>query len=31
MSVLNRPLADYDPDVATLIDKELQRQRTGRR
>lgn len=29
MSVLNEPLADYDPEVATLIDKELQRQRTG--
>ena len=29
MSVLNRPLAEYDPDIAALIDKELQRQRTG--
>ncbi|MDT5175891.1 MAG: glycine hydroxymethyltransferase [Mycobacterium sp.] len=29
MSVLNQPLAEYDPDVATLIDKELHRQRTG--
>jgi len=29
VSVLNQPLAEYDPDVASLIDKELQRQRTG--
>jgi glycine hydroxymethyltransferase len=29
MSVLNQQLADYDPDVAALIDKELERQRTG--
>ena len=29
MSVLNRDLADFDPDVAALIGKELQRQRTG--
>jgi glycine hydroxymethyltransferase len=29
MSVLNQPLAEYDPHVATLIDKELHRQRTG--
>ncbi|KXX61987.1 serine hydroxymethyltransferase [Rhodococcus sp. LB1] len=29
MSVLNRDLADFDPDVAALIGKELERQRTG--
>ncbi|MFE5701477.1 serine hydroxymethyltransferase [Rhodococcus koreensis] len=29
MSVLNRDLADFDPDVAALIGKELDRQRTG--
>ena len=29
MSVLNQHLADYDPDIAALIDKELKRQRTG--
>ncbi|MFC9760256.1 serine hydroxymethyltransferase [Rhodococcus jostii] len=29
MSVLNRDLADFDPDVAALIGKELGRQRTG--
>jgi glycine hydroxymethyltransferase len=29
MSVLNQPLTEYDPDVAALIGKELQRQRTG--
>lgn len=29
MSVLDQPLAQYDPDVAALIDLELQRQRTG--
>jgi glycine hydroxymethyltransferase len=29
MSVLDQPLAEYDPDVASLIDKELERQRTG--
>jgi glycine hydroxymethyltransferase len=29
MSTLNHSLAEYDPDVATLIDKELERQRTG--
>ncbi|MCZ4586887.1 serine hydroxymethyltransferase [Rhodococcus opacus] len=29
MSVLNRDLADFDPDVAALISKELERQRTG--
>lgn len=29
MSVLDRHLADYDPDVAALIDNELQRQRSG--
>ena len=29
MNVLDRHLTDYDPDVATLIDKELQRQRSG--
>jgi glycine hydroxymethyltransferase len=29
MSVLDQSLAEYDPDVATLIDRELERQRTG--
>jgi glycine hydroxymethyltransferase len=29
MSVLDQSLAEYDPDVASLIDKELERQRTG--
>ncbi|MFC9832952.1 serine hydroxymethyltransferase [Rhodococcus sp. NPDC127530] len=29
MSVLNRDLADFDPDVAALVGKELERQRTG--
>lgn len=29
MTVLNQPLAEFDPDIAALIDKELQRQRTG--
>ncbi|MEN0133979.1 MAG: serine hydroxymethyltransferase [Rhodococcus sp. (in: high G+C Gram-positive bacteria)] len=29
MSVLNRDLAEFDPDVAALIGKELERQRTG--
>lgn len=29
MSVLNQQLVDYDPDVAALIAKELDRQRTG--
>ncbi|QDQ94985.1 serine hydroxymethyltransferase [Rhodococcus sp. WB9] len=29
MSVLNRDLADFDPDIAALIGKELERQRTG--
>ncbi|TQC47750.1 serine hydroxymethyltransferase [Rhodococcus sp. WS4] len=29
MSVLDRDLADFDPDVAALIGKELERQRTG--
>jgi glycine hydroxymethyltransferase len=29
MSVLNQQLAEYDPAVAALIDKELHRQRTG--
>jgi glycine hydroxymethyltransferase len=29
VSVLDQQLADYDPAVAELIDKELQRQRTG--
>jgi glycine hydroxymethyltransferase len=29
MSVLDRHLADYDPDIAALIDDELQRQRSG--
>ncbi|HET7742672.1 MAG TPA: serine hydroxymethyltransferase [Mycobacterium sp.] len=29
MSTLNQSLAEYDPDVATLIDRELERQRTG--
>ncbi|MBU3067203.1 serine hydroxymethyltransferase [Nocardia sp. NEAU-G5] len=29
MSVLNQTLADFDPDVAALIGKELERQRTG--
>ena len=29
MSVLNQPLAEYDPAIAALIDKELHRQRTG--
>jgi glycine hydroxymethyltransferase len=29
VSVLDRHLADYDPDIAALIDKELQRQRSG--
>jgi len=27
MSVLDRHLVDYDPDIAALIDKELLRQR----
>ncbi|OZF07739.1 serine hydroxymethyltransferase [Rhodococcus sp. 15-1154-1] len=29
MSVLDRGLAEFDPDIATLIDRELERQRTG--
>jgi glycine hydroxymethyltransferase len=29
MTVLNQSLADFDPTIATLIDKELHRQRTG--
>jgi glycine hydroxymethyltransferase len=29
MSVLDQPLAQYDPDVAALIERELERQRTG--
>ncbi|WP_228000341.1 serine hydroxymethyltransferase [Nocardia australiensis] len=29
MSILDRTLADFDPDVAALIGKELERQRTG--
>ena len=29
MSALNQSLAEYDPDVATLIGRELERQRTG--
>lgn len=29
MSVLNRPLADFDPEIAALIGRELERQRTG--
>jgi glycine hydroxymethyltransferase len=29
MNVLDQQLADYDPAVAELIDKELERQRTG--
>ncbi|MGF6886415.1 glycine hydroxymethyltransferase [Nocardia sp. GAS34] len=29
MSILDQTLADFDPDVAALIGKELERQRTG--
>ena len=29
MSVLNERLADFDPEIAELIGKELERQRTG--
>ncbi|MFE3060222.1 serine hydroxymethyltransferase [Nocardia sp. NPDC059239] len=29
MSVLDQRLADFDPEIATLIGKELERQRTG--
>ncbi|MEV4123418.1 serine hydroxymethyltransferase [Nocardia sp. NPDC049707] len=29
MSILDRTLADFDPEVAALIGKELERQRTG--
>ncbi|RYE42309.1 MAG: serine hydroxymethyltransferase, partial [Hyphomicrobiales bacterium] len=29
MNILNQDLADFDPDVAALIGKELERQRTG--
>ncbi|MGW5113719.1 serine hydroxymethyltransferase [Nocardia sp. NPDC004123] len=29
MSVLDQRLADFDPEIATLISKELERQRTG--
>jgi glycine hydroxymethyltransferase len=29
MSILNQPLADFDPEIAALIGRELERQRTG--
>jgi len=29
MNVINRHLAEFDPEIATLIDRELHRQRTG--
>jgi len=29
MSVLDERLADFDPEIAELIGKELERQRTG--